>query len=105
MTGLPRLGSGIVTKYQPGDVVMVRNDLTPGKRYYMDNDPCTFDGATYEMCEMAGRRCTIAEISASGEYLLRDDHGRFGWVDEMFSEPQMPDDVDIDIPEDIGDLL
>lgn len=72
-----------MTKYRPGDRVVVREDLMNGKRYFMYDDETVSDSAVPLMCKLAGQPVTIKEICSNGKYHI-EDYGYF-WTDEMFS--------------------
>ena len=74
--------------YKPGDVVMVRDDLTGGRLYRMLSGETANDGirATDLMETLRGQRVTIKSIENCGNtvkcYTI-NEHPRF-WSDEMF---------------------
>ncbi len=63
-------------KYQVGNKVKVRNDLTCYREY-----GCRI--ATKEMCAMKGKTVTIKE-ALDYHYLIEEDKGYWMWTDEMF---------------------
>lgn len=68
--------------YQPGDRVVVREDLR-AQRYYMD-DRSAHDSAVAGMIGRAGQIVTIDQGSGK-KYKIKEDGGNFWWVDDMFS--------------------
>lgn len=71
-----------MTTYQPGDRVVVRDDLECDVRYRMDHNSVT-DVATTAMCHLAGQVVTIDHINSYGKYRIRELEG-LNWTDEMF---------------------
>lgn len=74
-------------KYQIGDRVIVREDLTVGKRYRMEDG--ISNTATAEMCKLRGEVVQISDYS-SDQYLVSSgmeslDMWNYRWTDEMFS--------------------
>lgn len=63
-------------KYQVGNKVKVRNDLTCHMEY-----GCRI--VTKEMCDMKGKTVTIKE-ALDYYYLIEEDKGYWMWTDEMF---------------------
>lgn len=67
--------------YNPRDHVVVRSDLDPDERYYME-DRSEGNIATTEMIHLGGEIVTISEVFC-GQYRISELEG-FLWVDEMF---------------------
>lgn len=80
--------SGLVeqTMYKPGDVIVVRDDISLDERYHMVSGPRNgLDvGVTTSMKRYAGMTVTIASI-CDGVYRLEEDGDAWNWTDEMFS--------------------
>ena len=68
--------------YKVGDIVVVRSDLGAKDRYY-NFDHSDWNVVTQEMMELRGASVTISDVRA--QYSIAEDHGRFGWTDEMFA--------------------
>ncbi len=68
-------------RYQPGDQVVVRRDLTVRKRYYME-DRTVSDIANSQMIVLRGQTVTIAMIGSENKYAIKEDG--WIWTDEMF---------------------
>ncbi len=68
--------------YKVGDIVVVRSDLGARDKYY-NFDHSDWNVVTEEMMELRGCSVTISEVW--GQYNIAEDHGQFGWTDEMFS--------------------
>lgn len=64
-------------KYKVGDKVRVRTDLKIGIRYSRR----VFNE---QMDHWSGRVVTIKKIAKEGAYIIREDGGRWFWVEEMF---------------------
>ena len=64
-------------KYKVGDKVRVRTDLKVGIRYSRR----VFNE---QMDHWSGRVVTIKKIAKEGAYIIREDGGRWFWVEEMF---------------------
>jgi len=69
------------TKYQPGDQVVVRSDLSEHNLYYMENS-ATADTFVDSMLDFAGKTVTIEGVNSAGKYNIVGDG--FNWTDEMF---------------------
>lgn len=84
-------------KYQPGDRVIVREDLKDGEQYCMSDNKAYAANAVYAMTRFAGQAVTIRGFF-SGRYLIEEDSG-WVWTDEMFvgleEEPEMFDVEDL----------
>ena len=68
------------TKYQPGDIVIVRSDLRIGY-YKMESggDPMR---VTDQMLTKRGKKVKIKSVTKSGKYMI--EGSIFPWTDEMF---------------------
>lgn len=75
------------TMYKPGDVVVVRNDISFDKRYCMLSGPRSglSAGIGTQMKKYAGKTVTIASI-CNGVYRIKEDDGAWNWTDEMLSD-------------------
>lgn len=78
-----------MTIYQPGDRVVVREDLLTCTDYAMfDQDNPRTMVVVDEMCSFRGCDVTITEITNTDEgdfYHIEEDNGDFYWSDDMFS--------------------
>lgn len=76
----------MTTLFKVGDCVTVRNDLSLKISYHMvfgRFGVC----ATYDMCELAGKRVTICSVKDAGDYAYYKINGSpWNWTDEMFEE-------------------
>lgn len=82
---------------QPGDNVIVRNDLVDGGIYFMDKNTSrnTF---VRGMKPYLGKMVTIDKVN--GQYKIKEDGGVWSWADEMF---ECIEDVrEIDAAEDLS---
>lgn len=77
---------GLATKYQVGDKVKVRDDLSLGKNYYMTGGDVK-DDVVDEMMELRGRIVTIESVTGSGKYRLKEDPKYWNWTDGMIAGP------------------
>jgi uncharacterized protein YlzI (FlbEa/FlbD family)/co-chaperonin GroES (HSP10) len=68
------------TKYNPGDEVTVRSDMT-NKAYYMA-DGKGYMTPTYQMLTKRGKKVKIKSVTKTGKYMI--EGSIFPWVDEMF---------------------
>ena len=82
------------TKYQVGDVVLVRSDLGTSENYPMEGYRRGFY-ANYEMTLLSGRPVTISEcryrpLNSAGYsnyfYIINEDNGEWSWTDAMFDD-------------------
>lgn len=75
-----------MTLYEPGDRVVVREDLNDDgiTEYHMFHNPDEWNTVVSEMYDYAGKTVTINKIIA-GQYRIVEDKGFYGWVDEMFA--------------------
>lgn len=73
------------TKFKVGDKVRVKQCLSVGKTYYMQ-DRRIHDSFTDEMNILSGKTVTIEAILASGKYRIKEDMYGRNWVYEMFEE-------------------
>lgn len=82
-------------RLQPGDRVLVRDDLGEGRNSYaMLQDPSERIRAIYSMLDFRGKIVTIRE---SYKYCLKVREDTWNWTDEMF------EGVVIDTPADCDD--
>ncbi len=90
------------TKYEPGDVVYIRDDLTTSKTYCMTSG-MAHDFATQKMCELKGEYVRINSIE-NDKYRIVEDGGVYYWVDEMFGieSREIPENYDDGFDEFIG---
>lgn len=84
-------------KYQIGDRVIVREDLTASMYYRMEDG--VSNSATAEMCKLRGEVVQIIDYS-SDQYLVSSgvesvDMWNYRWTDEMFSGLECPPPPDI----------
>ena len=84
-------------KYQIGDRVIVREDLTAGMFYSMEDG--ISNSATAEMCKLRGEVVQISDY-ASDQYLVSSgmpslDVLSYRWTDGMFSGLEYPTPPDI----------
>ena len=70
-----------MTKYKPGDRVVVRSDLER-RKYYMEHDKSVSNSAVGSMLRFSGKIVTIRHI-VYGKYVIEELPG-FYWTDEMF---------------------
>ena len=75
-------------KYKPGDKVLVREDLSYSKMYFME-DGETYDSVVEEMMSLAGKVVTINK--ASTKYTVLECKSRYNWTDEMFVGYEIPE--------------
>lgn len=73
----------IMTKYNIGDRVKVREDLVVHERYYMEDGEIG-DSFIADMAQLKGQIVTINAISPTGKYIIMEDNGAYNWTDEMF---------------------
>lgn len=77
-----------MTTYQPGDRVVVREDLTLTNYAMFDQDNPRTMVVVDEMRSFRGCEVTIAGITNTYEgdfYYIAEDEGDFYWSDDMFS--------------------
>ena len=83
-----------MTTYQPGDKVIVRDDLDCINYAMYDTDNPRKMSVVDEMLSFRGREVTITEIDDF--YYIAEDDGIFHWSDDMFSgradDSQLEDD-------------
>lgn len=82
----------VITKYKPGDIVIVRKDLTTERHYFMEGTSA-WNRATNEMVGLSGCAVTINGI-VFGQYITSECACR--WTDEMFEGKA--EDILSDIP-------
>lgn len=73
-------------EYNEGDVVIIRDDLTPGTYGEVD--------FVLPMSEYLGKRATIEEIDEEGDFSLDVDGGKFYWSKEMVRPLEKVDTID-----------
>ena len=71
------------TKYEAGDKVRVRADLTSGCKYSMLDGGCSLI-VMDDMVSFVGKEVTIKQSLGKRGYLIKEDDYRFCWTDEMF---------------------
>lgn len=71
----------VTNKYKPGDIVIVRGDLSTGVRYNMEQQ-LDWNGANEEMVKLRGCTVTILDI-VYGQYVI-SELPAYRWTDEMF---------------------
>ena len=80
-----------MTQFQPGDTVMIRPDLKPGRGFAMLHDSSITNSVIEEMVEYAGRAVVVESIFG-GQYRL------IGlpccWTDEMLEPLSSLTEVD-----------
>lgn len=83
-------------RYEVGDRVLVRDDLTCGEYYYNEGTENRMD-ATREMAELSGTVVTISEIDYfwcdSPFYHVEELSDMFFWSDGMFVSLAEEDDI------------
>lgn len=82
---------------QPGDTVMVRNDLVDGGIYYMD-DNSSRNTFVMHMKPYLGKMVTIDKVN--NQYKIKEDGGEWSWTDGMFES--VNDVVELDVAEDLS---
>ena len=99
--------------FKVGDIVTVREDLDPEKRYKSEgdapgNDRCS---VAHDMVRFAGKQVTIADVKESlntrgsrTRYHIEEDNDEWVWTDEMFADffdsraILFPDDMEYTAP-------
>lgn len=84
---------GPKTKYSPGDIVRVRDDLVLHAEYYMENSDES-DAFVSGMDKYSGCDLMIAKITGYGKYNMQTLEGEFvscNWTDEMFEDKILPE--------------
>ena len=71
-------------KYQVGDTVLIRDDLTYGRHYPSLRSSDV--GVNGDMIDLGGSVATITWASGEGEYSIDLDNGRWTWVASMFED-------------------
>lgn len=74
-----------MSKYQVGDVVLVRSDLNLQDTYFCETGE-GWDNAMSEMLKFRGKAVTISKVDSDG-YNIEEELGfiKWNWTDEMFS--------------------
>ena len=76
-----------MSRYRPGDQVLVRDDLELGGHYKSDGEEKARCAFVSPMCDYCGKIVTI--VSENGlrdrtRYRIAEDGGDWAWTDEMF---------------------
>lgn len=71
------------TKYKPGDMVTVRDDLDRWSIYHMADGKNPME-ATEQMLSKCGKVVKIKSVTKTGKYMI--EGSIFPWVDEMFED-------------------
>ena len=80
------------TKYKPGDMVTVRDDLNRWDIYHMADGKNPME-ATEQMLSKCGKVVKIKSVTKTGKYMI--EGSIFPWVDEMFEDkPETKTDTD-----------
>ena len=91
------------TKYQPGDVVRIRSDLSRDTDYFNECSGRNDGGCDVvdDMIDQGGQfrtiRCIHDYENGIFRYELLEDEGHWSWTDEMFVGFSSPDEDDGDI--------
>lgn len=80
------------TKYKPGDMVTVRDNLNRWDIYHMADGKNPME-ATEQMLSKCGKVVKIKSVTKTGKYMI--EGSIFPWVDEMFEDkPETKTDTD-----------
>ena len=93
-------GDGLIMAgrlFQPGDIVIVRNDLVERGKYYM-NDGVSRNSFVGSMKPYLGKMVTIDKVGS--QYTIKEDGGMWLWTDEMFDG--VKDVAGLDVAEDLS---
>lgn len=71
-------------KYKPGDIVMVREDLSEHLCYPMADGSWEGTHVSPSMARRRGNQVTISRITSEGLYNIEEDFGQWFWTDTMF---------------------
>ena len=71
-------------KYQVGDTVLIRDDLTDGRHYPSLRSSDV--GVNGDMIDLGGSVATITYVYDDMTYDIDLDHGRWTWVASMFED-------------------
>lgn len=90
-----------MAKFYPGDRVVVRSDLHADDRCEMEDNPGNCKWYSDEHGPYSGQTVTIKELYYWNSnrcwcYKIKEDGGSGYWMDNMFEEPDVMLDHDID---------